>query len=185
LWRLVERPTDQAQKQWERAEGLARDADPSRSLVMGWVMTRSDATSRAIPWLKSALQRLEKPEERERAAFNLFDAYLDVGDWRSAEEMWPAARTSLTPKELPDWLGRIAVAAARAGEQAEALRLWKQRTNLDRVATIHLDEMLRAGLREPLLAFYRKLGEQDPDCQSIEPMLEQLRRFQELKTPVP
>jgi tetratricopeptide (TPR) repeat protein len=175
LWRLVEQPTDQPQKRWERAEGLARDAHPSRSQVLGWVMTRSDATDRAIAWLKSALQRLEKPEERQRAAFNLFDAYLDVGDWRSAEEIWPTARERLTPKELPDWLGRIAVAAARAGEQSEALRLWKQRTNLDRAATVHLDEMLGAGLREPLLAFYRSLAEQDPDCQSIEPVIKQIQ----------
>ena len=171
LWRL----TEQAADPWERAEALARDRDPSRALVLGWVMTRRDATSRAIPWLKSAWQRLERPEERERAGFSLFDAWLALGDWRSAEELWPTARKSLTPKEHSDWLGRVAVAAARAGAQADALRLWKQRTNLDRASTSHLDEMLQAGLGKPLAEFYRTLAAADPDCQSIEPLIQQLR----------
>ena len=73
--------------------------------------------STAIAW-----QRLEKPDEREQTAFTLFGAYLDTNDWRSAEEMWPIARRRLTPTEIPNWLGRIAVAAARAGEPMEALR---------------------------------------------------------------
>jgi tetratricopeptide (TPR) repeat protein len=175
LWALVEQPADQPQGKWQRAEQLAGDGDPSRAHVLGWVMTRSNASAQAIPWLKAAWQRLEKPDEREQAAFTLFGAYLDAGRWRAAEEMWPTARKRLTPNELPDWLGRIAVAAARAGEQQEGLRLWKQRTNLDRGSTKHLDAMLAAGVREPLLAFYRSLAEHDPDCQSIEPVVQHIR----------
>jgi tetratricopeptide (TPR) repeat protein len=176
LWQMVEQPADQSQQSWQRAEELARDRDPSRSLVLGWVMTRSRASSRGIPWLKSAWQRLEKgrTDERQKAAFNLFGAYLDVGDWRNAEEVWPVARQQLTATELPDWLGRIALAAARTGEPAEAMRIWKQRTNLDRGSAEHVDVMLQAGLREQLVAFYRSLKEADPDCQSIEPVLKRM-----------
>jgi tetratricopeptide (TPR) repeat protein len=174
LWRLAEQPADRREKNWQRAEELARDRHPSRSLVLGWVMTRTAASARAIPWLKGAWQRLEKPEDRQRAAFDLFDAYLDTGDWRSAEELWPTARQRLTPNELPNWLGRIAVTAARAGDQTDALRLWRQRTNLDRARTDQLDEMLRAGLGQPLLAFYRSLAQQDPDCQSLDPAIQSI-----------
>jgi tetratricopeptide (TPR) repeat protein len=167
LWRLVEHPAEQRLTAWSRAEGLARDGDPSRSLVLGWVMSRSHASARAIPWLKSAWERLEQVDERHKAAFTLFETYLNVGDWRSAETIWPVARQRLTPGEMPDWLGRIALAAARDWEHTDALRLWKQRANLDRASTIHLDEMLRAGLRNQLTEFYRALAERDPDCQSI------------------
>jgi tetratricopeptide (TPR) repeat protein len=175
LMRMMQLTGEQAPRSWQRAEGLARDGDPSRAAVLGWVMTRADASARAIAWLKSAWQRLEKPDERERVAFTLFEAYLDTNDWRSAEEMWPIARQRLTSNELPDWLGRIALSAAVAGDPADALRLWKQRTNLDRGSLKHLDEMLRAGQREPLLAFYHSLAEQDADCQSIEPVVARLR----------
>jgi hypothetical protein len=138
-------------------------------------MTRSRAPARAVPWLQDAWKRLEAGDERQQAAFTLFGAYLDIRDWRSAEQIWPIAREQLTPTEIPDWLGRIAVAAARSGESAEAMRLWKDRTNLDRASKIQLDEMVAAGLRNALLEFYRQLAEHDADCESIAQVAQHIR----------
>jgi hypothetical protein len=75
-------------------------------------MTRHNASARAVPLLKSAIQRLPDGEKKESATFTLFEAYLDTNDWKAAEDVWPAARRRLTPGELPEWLGRTAVAAA-------------------------------------------------------------------------
>jgi integrase len=55
------------------------------------------------------------------------------------------------------------------------MRLWKQRTNFDRANTSLLDEMVKAGLRQPLVDFYGSLVKQDPDCQSIEPVIQRIR----------
>jgi hypothetical protein len=176
LWRLVELSADQREQAWSRAGDLARDQHPSRARVLGWVMTRSNASAQAIPWLKIAWERLETEREREQAAFTLFEAYLDNRDWRGAEQMWPIARAQLTAAEIPDWLGRIAVAAARAGDRSHAMRLWKDRTNLDRASQVYLDDMLQAGLKSPLLEFYRTLAVQDADCASIAQVVQRIAR---------
>ena len=159
---------------WTRATTIA-SADPTRALVLGWVMTRNAADARAIPLLADAEKHAADEEQRTRAGFTLFEAYLAVGDWQSAELVWPSARRQLTPQELSQWFGKIAIAAARAGAADDALRVWRQRTNLDRAELHGLDDMLHAGLREPLIAFYAQLAREDPASSAPARALARLR----------
>lgn len=148
---------------WTRAERLASDTDaPNRAKVLGWIMTRTDASARAIPLLRLAIQRLKDKDERRSAGFTLFEAYLETGDWKGAEATWQLARQQLTPNETPQWLGDIAVCAARAGARRDAMRLWKAHANLDRGATADLDDMIAAGMHDDLLAFYKQMKKTDP-----------------------
>lgn len=87
---------------------------------------------------------------------------METGDWKGAEEIWQLARQRLTPSETPQWLGDIAVCAARAGARKDAMRLWKTHANLDRGATGDLDDMIAAGMRDDLLAFYKQMKRDDP-----------------------
>ena len=64
--------------------------------------------------------------------------------------------------DRPRWLGRIALAAARSGARAEALRLWAVRANLDRGDFEGLDDLANAGLREDLVGFYGRMAQADP-----------------------
>lgn len=159
---------------WSRATALAQ-GDPSRALVLGWVMTRHDANSRAIPLLADAEARAADDEHRVRAAFTRFEAGLALGDWRAAERAWPSAQRELMPHEAPEWLGRIAIIAARAGATDDALRIWSQRTNLDRAELRGLDDMVRAGALNRLVAFYEQLALEDPASSSPARALTRLR----------
>jgi hypothetical protein len=157
----VNRP-DRRGELWKRGEKLVGDADPIRAGSLAWVMTRYGASKRAIPLLKDVLSREAGAESAGRFAFTLFEAYLHVADWQAAEEIWPAARQRLSPREQPEWLGRIAVLAAKAGDDDDALRIWKTRINYDLTDLDGIDELLEAGMRHPLVQLYKQLAADDP-----------------------
>src|SRR5204862_1744419 len=98
----------------------------------------------------------------QSAAFNLFETYLELNEWRDAEALWSDAKTRLTPRERPEWYGRLAVAAARAGAADDAMRLWSRAANFDRLHLAPLDDLARAGLADPLPAFYNDTAQSDP-----------------------
>jgi tetratricopeptide (TPR) repeat protein len=147
---------------WDRAQALTRGADATRAVMLGWVMTRHGATRRAVPLLEDAIERLDDAEQRETAVFTLLEAHLELNEWKAAEAVWPKARGRLTWREEPEWLGRLAVAAARAGARGDAIRIWGLRANFDRGDVHNLDEMVRAGLRDDLVVFYERMAAADP-----------------------
>ena len=99
---------------------------------------------------------------KETAAFTLFESLLDIGDWRRAEQAFPLASKRLTPSEVPEWYSQIAVIAAKAGAQADALRIWTSAANVNPARLEHLDQLAENGLRQELIAFYRNMGKQMP-----------------------
>jgi hypothetical protein len=155
-------PAEEQDALWSRAEELAHPADPSRAKTLGWIMTRMNASARAIPLLVRARETLPEGQEKESVTLTLLEAYLDIADWKGAEAVWPAARARLAAREIPEWQGRIALAAARAGAKEDALRLWRVKSNLDRSDLRSLPELAGFGLEEQLGNFYRRIGEDDP-----------------------
>jgi tetratricopeptide (TPR) repeat protein len=163
LWKLLDRTPKAKRKQaFARAERIARGRDPTRSQILGWVLTRMDENRRAVPLLNDAVRRLKVKDDLESARFNLFEAYLDTGDWRAAEELFPLASARLTGKERPRWYARVAVVAAKKGAKADALRIWKRVSNLDPADLHRLDEMAAAGMKKELTDYYRALARRDP-----------------------
>ena len=112
--------------------------------------------------MEQAVRRAGDKELRQRTVFTLFESYLDVGDWKRAESLFPEASTRLTTDEQPEWHARIAVAAAKAGAKTDALRLWKTGANMDPAKLRGLDELAKAGLRDELADFYRQMQKRLP-----------------------
>ncbi|MEO8495163.1 MAG: hypothetical protein ABI614_08835 [Planctomycetota bacterium] len=170
-----ERP-DRRPELWTRGEKLAKNADPSRAECLAWVMTRFDASQRAIPLLTYAISRYADADSISHASFTLFDAHLGVKDWRAAEKIWPAARQRLRPYERLDWLGRIAKLAAAAGDHDAALRIWKTRMNFDLTDLNGLDDLAERGLRNRLVQLYKQLAMDDPDTGAPHAALQLIQR---------
>lgn len=161
LWRMVRNAKpEQRQQLWTRAEGLAL-GNASRELTLGWIMNRCQEAKRSIPFLLAACKSDDK-ELKQRSQFTLFESYLDVFDWRRAEEIWPAALVRLTSEEKPDWLSRIAIAAARSGDKDDSLRLWQAKDSVDLSALNSLDEMVKYGMKDRLVNYYRELKKSKP-----------------------
>jgi tetratricopeptide (TPR) repeat protein len=151
---------------FKRAETMTADADPSRAAILGWILNRLNQPARSIPLLVRAMEQAPADSElRKSAAFSLFESYLDVNDWKSAETLFPAARQRLSATEVSEWYAKIAVAAARAGAKDDALRLWKAVVNLNPAELSCLRDLVKAGLRDALTAFYRDLQKQMPDSE--------------------
>ena len=166
LWRMLERARrDDLDKHFSRAEELTTGKHPSRAQTLGWIMNRMGFPKRSIPLLQRAVQEGLDENSREGAAFALFESYLDTHDWRRAEAIFPNAAKRLTPREVSDWYARIAVAAAKAGANAEAMRIWRAVAKVNPAEMRALDDLVKAGLRDELAAFYREMRKSMPSSE--------------------
>jgi tetratricopeptide (TPR) repeat protein len=167
LWRMLEKaPNTELDKHFARAEAMAMDKDPSRAHTLGWIMNRMHHAQRSIPLLQYAIQKAPDAEFRKRATFTLLESYLDTGNWRGAEQVFPEACQHLTAAEAPEWWARIAVIAANAGAREDALRIWKSVANLNLTATNGLSQLANAGLKDELVAFYRDMQKRLPTSEA-------------------
>ncbi len=164
LWRMLENaPKETLDQQFARAEALAAGKNASRAYTLGWIMNRMHFAKRSLPLLEYAAETAPDAEGKERAAFALFESYLDTGDWKKAEAIFPKASRRLTSNEIPDWLVRVARTAAGSGAKADALRLWSRAANVNPAAALGtLPEMARLGLRSELADFYRAMQQELP-----------------------
>lgn len=166
LWRMLENAKrDDLDKYFLRAKELAKERDPSRAHTLGWIMNRMQFPKRSIPLLEYAVETADDHESKQWAVFTLFESYLDIGDWRRAEQIFPEASKRLTPTEVPDWYSRIAVIAAATGEKAQAMRIWKAVTNVNPAELADLDELVKFGLRNELIAFYGEMAKKLPSSE--------------------
>lgn len=162
-------PAERRNDFWQKAEALARGTDPSRAAVLGTLMTREHETDRAIPLLKDAIPRLRVDSGNvggsvfAHACVAFFEACVSTNDWREAEQVFSDAYGHAMAPHKGSQYGRIAVAAARAGDRADAVRLWKRRANLDLVASLdELRLLVDNELREPLREYYAGIGKRLP-----------------------
>ncbi len=161
LWRMARNAKAvERQQLWKRAEALAL-GNCSREFTLGWIMNRCQEAKRSIPLLQEACKSNDK-DLKQRAQFTLFESYLDVSDWRRAEEIWPVVSLRLTTEEKPDWLSHIAIAAARSGDKDNSLRLWRLKDSIDLSAINNLDEMIKYGMKDKLVNYYRELRKSKP-----------------------
>jgi hypothetical protein len=163
LWRMLENaPKETLDRHFTRAEKLAAGGDPNRAHTLGWIMNRLQFPKRSLPLLKHAVATAHDEELKQRAAFALLESFLDTGNWKDAEAIFPEAARRLTAQEIPQWHSRLALAAARDGAKADALRLWFRTANVSPTATGGLAELARLGLREDLVAFYQAMQKEMP-----------------------
>ena len=135
---------------------MCRESHPSRSLLLGWVMNRMAYPQRSIPLLEDALARAASKELKVRASFTLFESYLDVQDWRGAEEIFPLARQQLTVMEQVEWQSKIAVLAARKDAKEDAMRIWRVRSNVNLARLVYMKELASFGMDAELSDFYNE-----------------------------
>lgn len=152
---------------WARAERVAGAHAGGRVPVLAWVAHRQGEVLRAVRMLGPVLAQVPEGEARETAAVTLFEAGRDAGEWALAESAWPFARRTLGPHETAPWLAGLASAQARAGAADEALRTWAHAANLDRRELSALPDLVRAGLRPRLVAFYEDIAARDPAASEL------------------
>ena len=174
LWRLLENASENQREQvFRQAEDLCKGADPTRCKTLGWILNRLHHPARSIPLLKDAMMR-GSGELARSSAFTLFECYLDTENWKEAEVLFPIASSQLTSQEQPVWFSRIAVIAARSGNLADAMRLWKKVINLDLSCTSGLKELASLGLQVELKQLYREIQKELPDSSYPQKSLKQL-----------
>ncbi len=59
--------------------------------------------------------------------------------------------------QVPDWLTRASVLAAKAGDRGDAIRLWRQVANIDLSNTKPVQQLVEAGLKSELIVFYEEM----------------------------
>ena len=158
---------EQKASYWTQLEGLTKVGAPSRSYFLADTMLSCKEPRRAIPLLIGFLKYVKERRNEgvayweEHAVDNLFNAYLEAGEWQVAEKML-FERAGLTGRRLIYSLSRVAVSAARMGALQDALRLWSLKSNLDRRQLEGLSELSQTKAREPLREMYERMKKKDP-----------------------
>lgn len=166
LLRLLEKAgRDDRDRYFRRAEEFVIGNDPSRASSLGWIMNRMRFPKRSIPLLKYAIENAQDEKLIERTYFTLLESYLDAGDWKHAEEVFPQAAKRMTAREFPEWYSRMAVAAAKAGARTDAMRIWSRAANLSPSQLDGLEDLVEAGLRNELKNFYLKMQKEMPSSE--------------------
>ncbi|MBL7214079.1 MAG: hypothetical protein ISS71_00205 [Phycisphaerae bacterium] len=160
LWcMLVSTAPKDLDKHFTYAETLAFGNDPTRANTLGWAMNRMRFAQRSIPLLEYAVENTDNKELKESAQFTLFESYLAVSDWKNAEKMFPFACSRLGVTEIPEWYSKIAIIAAKSGNKADALQIWKQMANLSPYYMGGLETLADNGLKADLIQFYQNMHE--------------------------
>ncbi|MBC8126829.1 MAG: hypothetical protein H8M99_06765 [Gloeobacteraceae cyanobacterium ES-bin-144] len=163
LWRMLENsPKETLDREFTRAEKLTTGQDASRAAILGWIENRMHYAKRSVPLLEEAARNAKNDDLRKRVSFTLLESYLDTQDWKNAERIFPVATNQLTSYELPEWYGRVALAAAKAGAHDDAMRIWQRITNLDLSCLKSLDDLAKAGLKAKLISFYQTTAKAIP-----------------------
>jgi tetratricopeptide (TPR) repeat protein len=158
LWEMLKNvERDEIAPYFIRAEKLCEGAEPTRSKALGFIMNRMGFPRRSIPLLKYAAEHGDSEDFQESAIFYLFESYLDCRYWESAEQIFPRASKRLTARELPEWLGKIAVIAAQAGARGDAIRIWKVVSNIAPTELRGIEELVAAGLSKELKEHYQDM----------------------------
>jgi hypothetical protein len=147
---------------WSDLEKMASN-NPTRLLRLGWVMTRAGENARSVQLLKQAILLLKDADLKRQASFTLMEAYLELKDWRKAETLFPEARKQLETSELPAWISKICLAAAKSGDFDDAMRFWRMKDNIDRTCIGPLEELGKIeGMRLSLKRYYSDLAAREP-----------------------
>jgi len=151
------------------------DAHPSRRYIVGRLLLRADRARQAAPLLEDAFRRWPHPATRFQPARPLLAAYLETGDLKPAEKTLRSVRVQLHISELKSWLADLAIAAAKEGDEDNALRLWRKRANVDMNDLGQIDELVAVGMRQRLQAYYAEAKNRDPDNRAVEAALAKLK----------
>jgi len=151
------------------------DAHPSRHHIVGRILLRADRAQQAAPLLEDAFRRWPHPATRFQPARPLLAAHLETGDLKSAEKTLRSVRVQLHISELKSWLANLAIAAAKQGDKGNALRLWRKRANVDMNDLDQIDDLVAAGMRQRLQAYYAEVKNRDPNNRAVEAALAKLK----------
>lgn len=141
-----------------RAEKLASGNDPTRAYMLGWIENSLGFSQRSIPLIEYAAEHTQDKNLKEQAAASLFRSYMGMKDWRSADRVF----TNSTGRLTPDEYSKVAVLAAKAGNKADAMRIWSRVADMDPSEMRELEQLLKAGLRDELFAFYQNMQKSMP-----------------------
>ena len=104
--------------------------------------------------LQLAIKNAKNDELRSRAAFILFESYLDLRQWQKADAIFDQANQQLTPAESLDWLGRVAIIAASQGNADDAMRIWRRVVNSSLRNKRLANDLSKRGLKNRIDAYY-------------------------------
>ncbi len=166
-------PQSQEEKVWKNLSAIAgapldTQEKAIRLSTLGWVMSRRNQAAKAVPLLKESILLLKDQKKKQNTCFTLFEAELYLNNWKEAEAVFPEAKKQLQSSEMPEWLSKLSLAAARSGAFDDALRIWVKKDNLDRSYLGPLKELSGyPKLKSNLIQYYQRVSKQEPASKAL------------------
>jgi tetratricopeptide (TPR) repeat protein len=157
-------PSELKQKIWSSLEALVRDPGSSRAYHLADAMQNSDEWQRAIPLWRGYIKHASPTSwegYKSNAITNLFRAYCRTKQWQAAEKILLDQQDEFW-RVLPSALAEVALVAAQQNALADAMRLWRKSTNLDRRNLETLAQLAQTKARPQLVEMYSNMKKEDP-----------------------
>ncbi|MBI4750654.1 MAG: hypothetical protein HY774_19385 [Acidobacteria bacterium] len=162
MWNQIRKAQpDQRKKICSRLERLAKN-DPKKQYLLGQAYFQNKLYQQAISLLKPVVHTC-KPENPWEVSKLLWDSYLKIADWKSAEFLiYGRSRSDRNPYFSEDCV-ELVVMAAQHKAFDEALRLWARKEEFDPRSLTELPKLVALGMRKHLIRYYQQKKQADPE----------------------
>lgn len=159
-------------------EKLALRGPVGRILDLEEVFKQTGEHSRRAPLLLEFLRRTsnnaKNEDDRNGALWSLFDAYIQSGQWQSAEKLL----LDRQPVFLGNWgycLQMLAICAGRQNATRDALRIWLKAVNFSGHSNFGLNNLAETPAKPLLREYYLQMKKREPDSPIPDAALKILR----------
>lgn len=146
-------------------EAMTEKKDISCSFVLARVAFLMNEPEIALRLLDKCLKSESPSVSRKNVAYEKLNIIAARPDWKESLRCFEIAGDSCSDKLK--FLTLIAAAAAENGETDEALKLWKQASDIDISYTTGLDRISRTAAQDKFIGFYREIQKTIPSSDVI------------------
>ena len=161
-----------------KARALAAEpCPPALRYCLGRILYRKGQGAEGVRMMAEAYARWPKHTwpSRQQVGEQLLRASLAQGDMKTAENTLAGLKDDPLCGQHTEWLGAMAVTAARHNAADLAMRLWRRRAKLDLADQRGLDELAAKGLTARLRTFYSGLAKRASGNRAIVAALSRLK----------
>ncbi|HSI84122.1 MAG TPA: hypothetical protein VK970_10095 [Candidatus Methylacidiphilales bacterium] len=154
---------------------------PSRAIAAADIFSGLSQYDRALNCLEYCIRELPDGREKKRASYELYILYLRRKEWKQAEALLSQAMAAdMFFNNLEAYMYKyqeLSLCAAQAGARQDAMRFWSRARGFDRRCDSNtISEMVSAGMKPDLIAWYTALVKKEPACTAAATHLKRLTR---------
>ncbi len=145
-------------------ESVAAKGDSSKKCLVGTLLSKRNLNKRAELLLKQGYEESRHSTKRKLEDWvGWFRFLINQGRGKEAESVFWSVPISDWVPFIYYSIDSLLLLAVKEGRFEDALKLWKFKTNMNRINLKYLDKLAQTDLKEPLIEYYESLKAKDSE----------------------